>query len=295
MHDLRARLARLALAFTFALWLPAGSLSAQSEDVSILALLPSEGTVEVGSTIQGVLGNQHYLSTAGPRVVAYELEGNTGDPITIDLISDQFDAYLFMAGPGLDGLVQDDDSGGGCNARIGMFLPENGTYRIVVGALNAELGAYTLRVDTRAHPIEESDCSGDPELTQALAGLDPSEDAPEVGSTLSGTLETDDPLLPDGTYARAYRMVLEAGELLVADLTSSAFDAFLALATPDGMVVATDDDGAGACNSRIIHTLEEAGEYFLIVGSVNGGTGPFGLSVSAQPGPVNPAQCSNPY
>lgn len=68
--------------------------------VSILTLLPSAGTLEIGSETQGRLTSRDVLTTGGQRVQAYDLTGSAGDPLTVDVRSDDFDSYVFLVGPG---------------------------------------------------------------------------------------------------------------------------------------------------------------------------------------------------
>lgn len=270
----------------------ANDTSAQAAGTSILTLLPSAGTVEIGSEIQGRLGPEDVLTTGGQRVKAYDLTGAAGDPLTVDVRSTDFDAYVFLLGPGSAEPSQDDDSGGACNARITTFLPSDGNYRIVVGGLGAAEGGFELLVDSRAHPEAVGECGGDPQLAAELAGLTPAAEVVEVGVTVEGTLDESDTMLSDGSYARAFIIQTTAGQEFTADLTSSAFDSLLRLTNADGVVLFTDDDGAGACNSRITFRPEETGELRLVVGTLVSGSGPFRLTVSEVPGPRNPGSCT---
>lgn len=270
----------------------AAGVSAQAGGTSILTLLPSAGSVEIGSQTQGRLGVEDVLTTGGQRVKAFTLTGTAGDPLTVDVRSTDFDAYVFLVGPGYEDVSQDDDSGGACNARITTFLPSDGDYRIVVGGLGAVEGEFELVVDSRAHPQSVGECGGDPELATALAGLTPADEVLEVGASVEGTLDEADTMLSDGSYARAFTIEVTASQEFTADLTSSAFDSLLRLTNSDGVVLFTDDDGAGACNSRITFRPEESGELRLVVGTLVTGTGPFRLAVSEVPGPRNPGSCT---
>ena len=69
-----------------------------------------------------------------------------GDSVRIDLTSDDFDSYLFVAGPGLEEPLTDDDGGEGLNSHIGISFPANGVYFVVASSLGGEVGAYRLRV-----------------------------------------------------------------------------------------------------------------------------------------------------
>jgi tetratricopeptide (TPR) repeat protein len=74
-------------------------------------------------------------------------EGLAGQTVTIDLLSDDFDAYLLLLDPRDQLVVQDDDGGEGTNARLSLPLTVSGLYQIVVNtALAGEIGQYTLQV-----------------------------------------------------------------------------------------------------------------------------------------------------
>src|SRR2546425_10760836 len=77
-----------------------------------------------------------------------------GETVTIDLVSDVFDAYVFLLGPGLEReRPQDDDSGGSCNARLTARLPQTGDYYVVVTSSDKfRTGAFALSVTAGARP-----------------------------------------------------------------------------------------------------------------------------------------------
>jgi Ca2+-binding EF-hand superfamily protein len=75
---------------------------------------------------------------------------------------------------------------------------------------------------------------------------------------------------------------LEAGKTYQFDHVSKAFDAFLILEGPDGVVVAQDDDSGGNNNARIVYRAAATGTYRLFATSAGGGRhGPFSLTVRA--------------
>jgi hypothetical protein len=69
----------------------------------------------------------------------------------IDMVkTDDLDPYLFLEGPDMKVLAQDDDSGGNLNARI-LFQPRrDGEYRIIATTLSRATGGFTLTVRTQA-------------------------------------------------------------------------------------------------------------------------------------------------
>ena len=83
---------------------------------------------------------------SGSYEQAWALTLGTGQDVTVDLTSSDFDAYLFVTGPGLDPVLRDDDGGDGCNARIAFTAPEAAEYRVIVTTFGSrETGDYMLR------------------------------------------------------------------------------------------------------------------------------------------------------
>ncbi|HMJ08352.1 MAG TPA: FG-GAP-like repeat-containing protein [Pyrinomonadaceae bacterium] len=81
----------------------------------------------------------------------YTFNGTAGQQVSITMTSTQFDAYLIFHTPSGTGSVEDDDSGGGTDARIPesgtITLPETGTYTIETSSANlGETGSYTLNL-----------------------------------------------------------------------------------------------------------------------------------------------------
>lgn len=78
----------------------------------------------------------------------YEIRLNNGRNITIDLASNQFDAFLELWDRETGDFITDDDNSGfGNNARLQGFLPA-GTYIIAASSFfEGETGNYSLAVD----------------------------------------------------------------------------------------------------------------------------------------------------
>jgi hypothetical protein len=128
------------------------------------ALAQAAQTIAVGQTVAGRLTkSDHYQERDSTYVQAWSIAGTAGRTVTVDLESDDFDAYLFVAGPGLPDALQDDDSGGHCNARITLTFPRTAQYLIVVTSSNhGATGRFTLRVTRGARPSSLARCAGDP-------------------------------------------------------------------------------------------------------------------------------------
>lgn len=76
----------------------------------------------------------------------YRFEGSAGQQVVIDMRSQEIDPFLILVAPNGRELAQDDDSGGGKNARIVATLPISGTYFLLANSYQAgESGTYALR------------------------------------------------------------------------------------------------------------------------------------------------------
>jgi serine protease Do len=119
--------------------------------------------IAVGQTQQGSLSRGDVLLTSDSTYAqAWTIQGRAGQTVTIDLESDEFDAYLFLRGPGVAGGrdFQDDDSGGNCNARLTATFPQSGDYEVVVNTAGKyATGQFSLSVTTGSKPKSVARCS----------------------------------------------------------------------------------------------------------------------------------------
>lgn len=113
-----------------------GGLFELSASATAIDELPEDGTLELGSTLQGWLD-------PGARD-GYSFQIDTAGHYRLDLISEDFDAYLELEGTGVS--LRDDDSGGNLNARLSTHL-EPGTYHATARAYgSSESGSYLLQL-----------------------------------------------------------------------------------------------------------------------------------------------------
>jgi len=143
-------------ALALALLLPLTHLAAQQ----LRHPAPPKGSIAAGATIRDSLGRRDVLLAAESTYAQqWKLAGTAGQIITIDLVSEAFDAYAFLLGPGLDKPPQDDDSGGRCNARLTVRLPQTGAYTIVVTSTDKlATGPFSLSVSAGAKPKSLTPC-----------------------------------------------------------------------------------------------------------------------------------------
>ncbi len=106
------------------------------------------GLAGVGQTIEGSLTNEDPIfSGDSSHFQRWVLPVTPGQAFTVDLTSQAFDAYLILThGPG-DKVLENDDGGDGCNARIVYTPPDDRPLRIIVNTAHKhETGAFVLRI-----------------------------------------------------------------------------------------------------------------------------------------------------
>ncbi len=249
--------------------------------------------LELGSEARGKLTAADVSLADSSYAQAWGLELREGTQVTVDLLSDDFDAFLFVMGPGLDEAIRDDDGAGACDARITFTAPEDGMYRVIANTVGGETtGRFRLRVSEEPGPVTTGACGNPAALADWFAALPSVGRTLEIGSGVEGELTAMDSLLTDDSYAQAWDVRMSQDVSATIDLVSDDFDAFLMI-TGTGLEVLSDDDGAGACNARVTFTAPASATYRVIV-NTNGAkeTGRFELRVTAEPGPVTPGQCA---
>ena len=100
------------------------------------------GTFSASSCAVNIGGDLYYTGL-------YTFYGVAGKQISLKMASAAFDAYMILHTPSGTDSLDDDDSGGGTDAKIpatGTYtLPETGTYTIEVSSFNSfQTGSYTL-------------------------------------------------------------------------------------------------------------------------------------------------------
>ena len=270
-------------------------LGAQEPPRSILTLLDAGSrSLTMGATQQGNLESDIFITTDGRPVQAWRYVGQGEQEVTFDLVSSDFDSFLYLMGPGLEVPLSDDDSGGACHSRITVTLPETGEYTLVVTALGLPgASAFTLSASPQPGPPTGAGGCGagsawDPAV---LTDMDPQGRSISTRGEASGVLTVDD-LGEDGSFAQAWDLPGESGEVVSIDLVSEDFDAFLLVSGPGLMGVQSDDDGGGACHARLTLELPESGMYRIVASSVGDpGDGRFTLRTGPSEGPVAPGNC----
>jgi hypothetical protein len=186
----------------------------------------------MNETVTGVLGAQN-----GGRMV-YRLVGTEGSRVVLDLMSDDFDAYLEVVDED-GGEYSDDDSGGDLNSRLSYVFGRDGAITITARSLSGtDEGAFTLQAQTA-----EVDLLGE----------------------FRGTLLADGPRGHDGRLLSRHEFEGNAGDTVSITLESDDFDTVLFVNLPNGRSLGMNDDEGDGTNSKLDVVLPEDGVYVLYV------------------------------
>ena len=131
----------------FVLLTPAdlSSISRSELDAVLAGPCDTFAPIVYGQTVNGALSSQDCRLDDGSYADLYSFNAATNDRITIDLTSAAFDAYLGLFLPQSTIAYEDDDSGGGTNARLSVLIGYPGTYVIIANSAFAnEFGNYSL-------------------------------------------------------------------------------------------------------------------------------------------------------
>ena len=190
----------------------------------------------------------------------YTYKMTAGKTYLIDMKSRDFDSFLRLEDPDGTQVAEDDDSGGKLDARIVYRAAKTGEYTVCATSVRESMGKFTLTVKEFIIPSVAL------KLQKGQA-------------THQGNLAKTDFRYRGQKPHTLYTIELEAGKTYQIDQVSKAFDAYLYLEDPDGVIVGEDDDSGGNLNARIIHKAAKTGKYQIIASTFDGGTGAFTLTV----------------
>jgi hypothetical protein len=92
------------------------------------------------------------------------------------------------------------------------------------------------------------------------------------GQTVSGRIDSGDPIYRDGTPYEAYRFTARAGASYTITMRSSDFDSYLILfegTDLSGASTTTNDDGGGGLNAQITQTTTRGGTWTILANTIS--------------------------
>ena len=220
--------------------------------------------IPIGTSVTGQVQLSDPVLNDQTHYKLFTFMGTAGQTVQIDLLSADFDAYLYLRDQNGQAIAHDDDGGGGHNARITQTLTYTGMYQILANTVGqGENGAFTLQV-------------------RATTEVQPGAQQIPIGTQVSSQLMVSDPTLPDGSHYKLFTFMGTAGQTVQIDMISTAFDSYLYLRNQSGNSIAHDDDGGGNLNARIVQMLPYTGMYQIVANTLASGQfGAFTLQLQA--------------
>lgn len=242
------------------------------------------GLIQVGQTVNGQLTtNDPLLTSDSSYYQRWILPLEANQAVTVDLESDDFDAYLILTKGRGEKLAENDDGGGGCNARLVWTAQDDHPVRVVVNtARKLQTGKFIVRVTEGMSPVEpKGTCrfrTAAAAAAPSSAPAPPSAPAPSaapaggmrpirVGQTVTGELTASDSLYADTTYYQFWQFTAPRDTAITIDLASDDFDPVLIIRGLDSSVV--NDDGGPGCASRVSMAFPGTGPYTILVNTTS--------------------------
>ena len=217
--------------------------------------------------VTGQLTTEHRRFADGSYFQEFVLDVKRGDTLTALLTSDDFDPLLVLEDWYGRGLREDDDGGGGCNARLTYVAPRNSLYRLYATSAGPEqVGAFRLQVWYKGSPTPPPPPPSDPlchEFGSATGVL-------ALGRSVMGGLEAGDAELGDSTYVEHWLLSLVPRTTFTIDVESAEVDPYVALTREGGEALGADDDGGPGCAARLTYTATDARPLRVLVSSSGG-------------------------
>lgn len=277
---LRVNVAALALATALVATLAMPQLAhAQSAGYGSLARRASARNLAIGASATGQLTARDPLFADASHFQVWKFSARAGQDLAISLSSRDFGAFLMLfaaadAGEQPYQMAIGDSTG---VAQLALRMPADGEYLLVV---NTQAARTTGRYQVALRTIADACAAGGPcTVPGTVGGVTPIRQIPvattpsiALGSSRDAELRDGDPLLADSSRFNAWRFDGRAGQRVVIDLTSSAFDTYLMLArqTPTGPALVRENDdapGSRSENSQLAIELPDSGTYLIVATS----------------------------
>ena len=242
------------------------------------AMAQQADVIAPGQTIQGEIAEGDATAASDAyRYDDYLVRARAGQRFEAIMRAGEFDAFLEVFRQGeADALVADDDGlGEGTDSRLRFTADRDGTYVLRARNLSGlQGGAYAL------------------DLTQRpSAGRAPRPGGIRIGQSIEGTLTVRDPESVGGQAYDAYSFRARAGDAVVVDLVSDAFDPVVRIgrmrAGAFEELAMNDDTLDTGLNSRLVFSAAEGGEYIIRATPLSAGDeGAYTLSLNRAPEPA---------
>jgi hypothetical protein len=260
---------------------------APSDTASCTGFGAVAGVVHVGDTVAGTLtADDPSFDSDSSHFQRWIVPVRARQSFTVELRSDDFDAFLLLA-RGREDLLENDDGAGDCHARIVYTPPDDRPLRVLVNtAGGGQTGRFVLRVTPGLTPPDpRGTCgrgSGPAAPPETADASDPAPPPIAVGERWTDTLDTRDRVLEDSTLLDVWQITGGAGDTVTIEVFAETFDAVLVVAGPGLERPMFDDDSGGLCNPLLVFRFPASGAFRIgVSASAPRRGGPYILAVTA--------------
>jgi serine protease Do len=237
-----------------------GTIANNSTPVTAVA---KEITLD-GRAIAAILTSSDSTLPDGSYYKAYQFQGQAGQSLVIEMRGSSIDSYLVLFDVNGRKVAEDDDSGGGKNARITVTLPSTGRYTLYANSYEVgEKGTYTL--SGRLSNNFTATSTGDRKILLQKNGA--------LGAQSRV-------LARDGSLFDRFSFNGLAGQVVQIDVTSPDFHPYLVLLAPNNKFLKDNNGLPSRKQASITLKLPLTGTYQAIVNAVDRtGRGSYNLTV----------------
>jgi S1-C subfamily serine protease len=221
-----------------------------------------------GNAIAAVLNASDNTLPDGSYYKAYQFQGEAGQSVVIEMRGNGIDPYLVLFDSTGRKIAEDDDGGGGKNARIAVTLPSTGRYTLYANSYEVgQTGSFTIAGRLSNNFTSQSNIA-------------PTDDR-RIILQKDGILGTQSRVFArDGSLFDAFSFNGRAGQVVQIELVSSDFHPYLVLFAPDSRVLRENNGLPSRKNASMTIELPFTGTYRTIVNAFDpSGKGAYKLIV----------------
>jgi serine protease Do len=209
-----------------------------------------------GNVISAVLTASDRTLPDGSYFKAYQFQGQAGQSVVIEMRANAIDPYLVLFDASGRKVAEDDDGGGGKNARLAVTLPTTGKYTLYANSYEVgQTGSFTI-AGTIAGRVSNNFTS--------QSSVEPSDR--RIILQKNGVLGTQSRVFArDGSRFDAFSFNGRAGQVVQIELVSSDFHPYLVLFSPDSRVLQENNGLPSRKNASMTLELPITGTYRTIV------------------------------
>ena len=208
------------------------------------------------------------------KAKVFSIPADTEGVLTIALKSPQFDPVVYLLDS--DSRIRASAAGKNKEGKLQVHVPK-GTFGVIVSASTVSLGDFQI---TASFEVLRNCEINDLIAGQTIQSTFTATSCRELDLTLYSIRETP---------VQLYRVKVPKVSILSLEMRSKEVDSAITILNSKNVMIATDDNGAGEKDSRILTSIT-AGEYILHVNSQDKSSGNFNLATKLEDSRPCPAK-----